>query len=127
LSARTAQIVFQRIDQTWSILFPNGQNSGTQQEVNYIHPASAIPPKPAVGDFEQFFFRHTAIKQFIQSPQILEYPLRFLPLLDDYDSDFMPEPLPKLIKEAFHTPDSKVIDPSSDDLVQLDESHRQRS
>lgn len=77
------KIVIQRVDQSWSSRFPigQGQHSGTESIVHYIHSASAIPPKAGVCHLEGILFCEITVELSVDSAQVRVDSLRYLPLL----------------------------------------------
>ena len=101
------KIVIQRVDQSWSSRFPigQGQHSGTESIVHYIHSASAIPPKAGVCHLEGILFCEITVELSVDSALVRVDSIRYLPLLDDDYSDFVPHPCAILTKEGFHISD----------------------
>ena len=115
------KIVIQRVDQSWSSRFSigQGQHSGIEGIVHYIHSASAVPPKagvchlegillpPKAGvcHLEGILFCEITVELSVDSAQVRVDSLRYLPLLDDDYSDFVPHPCAILTKEGFHISD----------------------
>ena len=61
----------------------------------------------------------------VQLHQVSVYRPRLLPLFQDDYPHFVPHPLRELLKKFFHAADSEIVDPASDDLVELGKRHIQ--
>ena len=61
----------------------------------------------------------------IQLHQVSVYRPRLFPLFQDDYPHFVPHPLRELLKKSFHAADSEIVDPASDDLVELGKRHIQ--
>ena len=114
---KLTQIVVKRIDQTWSILFLNGQNLGTKQKVDYMTIGLSVQTQPSVCYRKYLFICKVTTEFLIQFLQINIYSFWFLPLFNNDNSDFMAKPLTKDVNEMFHHAYSIIVNPPHYNLI----------
>ena len=84
-----------------------------------MHAALFIQTKSGVSHHVYLLLREIAVESVVKLHQIAVYRPWPLPLLYDNDTNFMTKPLTQFLHKRCHISQGVVVDPASEDLIDL--------